>query len=496
MTGHATPDLLGPEEVRSLLGISTATYYRWLRENKLRGIKVGRGWRFPRESIDALLGTGDPAEMRRRSALDEARDISARRLRAAGLPPEEIASMLEATNSNAEAVVDLVLRHAVLRRASDLHLTPMAEGLVLRERIDGMLRPLEPALPGAGGADVMSALKRLAGLDPQRVGLPQRGRYMASLDGRHFDVRCAIFPTAQGESATLRIIDPDARIRSVQESGLPAQVREGLQELLRSPTGLIVLTGATGAGKTSTAYALLQELNLPGRKVMSVEDPVEVLLDGVLQAEVAPGFGFPDAMRAMLGADLDVAYVSEIRDSASLDLTYKMAHTGHLVITCLHAPDAISALLQVLELGGVPRSMIVGCTLGILAQRLAPASCPTCRRLTPLSEAETRALELPPSEAPEQVARNAGCEACHGTGTRGRLLLGELLTIGPDLDQAIASGDRATVAQVAAGGLRTLRDDALERLAAGEIQPGHAATVLGLVAVEAPAQSVGPTTEK
>ena len=479
MTSTASPELLGPEEVRRLLGISTATYYRWLREDKLRGVKVGRGWRFRRDAIDALLGTGDPEGIRRREGLGAALNTCARRLEAAGVSPEETRTMIESAGSDAQAVVDLVLRHAVQHRASDLHLIPSADGLGVRQRVDGVLRPMGPPLPGAGSADVMAALKRSAGLDPARLGAAQDGRYLASVADRRIDVRCAIFPTAQGESATLRLIDPDARFGSIDESGLHPSVRLGLRDLLRSPVGVLVITGATGAGKTTTAYRLLSELNRPEQKVMTAEDPVEALLDGVLQAELSPDFGFTDAMRAMLRADVDVAYVSEIRDAEALDLVYKMAHTGHLVLTCLHAPDSVSALLQILELGGVPRSLVAGSTLGILGQRLAPASCPACRELSPMTDAELSSLGLSPDEAPEGVARNVGCAACHGTGTHGRLLLGELLEVGPALAESIVDGDRRAVAQAAVSGLRTLRDDALEHIATGSLQPSHAATVLG-----------------
>jgi excisionase family DNA binding protein len=464
----AKEEYLSPVELREVLGISQATYYRWLKEGKLRGVRAGRTWRFPKSLAQDLLREGDPG-------VEEARRTCQERLaslRGAGREPTPMPDDLS----------DLLIEHALRRHGTDLHIEPVADGVAVRERVHGILAPVEPALPAGAHTAVLSALRERAGLEapPDR---PQQGRFFFSFEGRRVDVRASTYPTGLGESVSLRLLDPATITVDLDALGFDEELVADTRRLLRKAKGVLLVNGPTGAGKSTTLYSFLKELAVPGRKVMTAEDPVELHLDGLLQANVGPEMGFCDAMYAMLHNDLDVGMVSEVRDGQTMRLLFQIANTGHLMLSALHAPDAPAALHRLLALGEIEPRLVVENLLGVLDQRLLERVCPACRVSRRPTEEHGEWLRLSKEQRRRTVAYGEGCEKCEDTGVAGRTAVGVLLTLDPGLQAAIEAGTTAPEELAAAlpedyGGLRTV---VLDRLFAGDVTPRSAAAAVGSI---------------
>jgi excisionase family DNA binding protein len=472
---------LDAREVQKVLGISSATFYRWLREGQLKGTKVGGRWRFERAFVEALLGASDADRAQELADLGRARALCRQRL-----PPDfdskDLDAMDNASLSDAHAVADLLVAHAVARKATDLHIAPAAEGLAVRERVDGVLAEVSPALPGRAGAEIVEALKKKAGLDLAVVDRPQVGQFFADVLGRKVDVRAATFPTWQGESLTLRLADPEGVHLRLGEVGYSESIVAQIMKAISRPHGVFLLNGPSGSGKTTTLYCALVSLYRPGLKVMTVEDPVEAHLDGILQAQVTEGMQHKDAMLAMLRNDLDVGMVSELRDAETIRLLFQMAGTGHMMLSALHAPDAVHALSRLLAVGAVEPRFLVENLRGILDQRLVGKSCRHCRELRPLAKEDSGRLLLPAKARRGKFAYNPGCEVCNQTGQLGRVPVGEFLELSPALVALIEEGETSPEALRAAQPKRTRRfmDDMISKLVARVVSPPVAASVLGL----------------
>lgn len=327
---------LPPRAVMARLGISTATYYRWLRDGRLRGVRVGGRWRFPAAAVDDLAA-GGVALAEETAALEEAWRLVA--------PPKRRGGDL----------AGFLIEDAVRAGADTLHVEPSSDGVVIRRRIDGALAPMPKPLPARAGPPLLRALRARAGF--------------ADVAGRRIEVRAQPYPTDIGESLTLRLLDPARAIRRLDRLGLDARTRRGVEELLARGRGLFVVNGPTDSGKTTTLYALLAHLRRPDRKIMTAEDPVEVHLDGIQQANVDEELGFADALLAMLRSGVNVAMLSEIRDRRTLELAFTAAHTGRLVLTSLHCTDGLHAVRKMLEIG-IPPGTLADNLLGVLTQRL------------------------------------------------------------------------------------------------------------------------------
>lgn len=352
--------------------------------------------------------------------------------------------------------VDRVLAEAVRRRAADVHFEPSEQGLQVRLRVDGTLRPTEVA-PAAMARAILARLKVLADLDLAEHRRPQDGRVRFRGEGFEADLRLATLPTEGGEAAVLRVLAAESSALGLAQLGFPAAVEAGLRVSLSRPHGLVIATGPTGSGKTTTLYAALRELNAPDTKVLTVEDPVECVLDGAIQVPVNPAAGltFSRALRAFLRQDPDVILVGEVRDPETARLAVQAALTGHLVLATLHTTDAATAVARLVDLGVEP--FLLAATLeAVVAQRLLRQVCAACRH--------------GPATEP--------CPACDGTGYRGRIGLFELMRVDDPMRALIAAGEpvEALRAQARAAGLVPLRDLARECLAAGrttaeEIEP-------------------------
>ncbi|MHC4165039.1 MAG: ATPase, T2SS/T4P/T4SS family [Planctomycetota bacterium] len=465
----AKEDYLSPAELRQVLGISQATYYRWLKEGKLRGVRAGRTWRFPKSLAQDLLREGDPG-------VEEARRICQERLGTLSGPGEEMTPL-------PDDLSDLLIEHALRRQATDLHIEPVADGVAVRERVHGILAPVEPALPAGAQTAVVSALKERAGLEAP-PGRPQQGRFFHAFEGRRVDVRASTYPTGLGESVTLRLLDPATITVDLDALGFGEKLVAATRQLLRSARGVLLVNGPTGAGKSTTLYSFLKELTVPGRKVMTAEDPVELHLDGLLQANVGPEMGFCDAMYAMLRNDLDVGMVSEVRDGQTMRLLFQVANTGHLMLSALHAPDAASALHRLLGLGEVEPRLVVENLLGVLDQRLLARVCPSCRVSRRPTREHAEWLSLNDAQRRRTVAYGEGCQKCDDTGVAGRTAVGVLLTLDRGLKAAIEAGTTSPeeLEALLPEDYRGLRKAVLDRLFAGEVTPQAAATALGSVA--------------
>ncbi|MEK7867580.1 MAG: ATPase, T2SS/T4P/T4SS family [Planctomycetota bacterium] len=477
---NTPPRLLGPAEVREALGISAPTYFRWLRDGRLKGVRVGGRWKFPRSEVDRLLGRVDPQEVRRAQAIRAAIEAYAERLVGLGWKRKEVEAM--AQSQDGPALATLVLSHALDRGATDIHVIPRAEGLELRERINGALSEVPSSLPQPATDDLVRSVKALAGLDVEVTDAPQEGRCFTAFKERQVGTFVSTYPTDLGEALTIRLLDPATLRLRFAELGFGKTVSDQVLRAVDRPNGVFLVNGPTSSGKTTTLYCLLKFLYQPGRKVMTVEDPVEVHLDGLLQANVTERMGFEDAMRAMLRNDLDVAMVSELRTPEVMRLLFQMAASGHLMLSAMHAPDAISAIRRLLDIGKVPSRLLAENLLGVLDQRLVRLSCPHCRAMKLIAATDADRLKLSGPGRKLRVAANRGCDRCQGTGVHDRCLVGALLAPGKDLRAALDAGEVGEEALRAAlpANSRTLRDAVLERLAGGDLSPSSAIEALGV----------------
>lgn len=356
-------------------------------------------------------------------------------------------------------VVNAMLAEAVRTGASDVHVESIADGLRIRLRMDGVLHDAQ-RLDRSFQAAVLSRLKVLAGLDIAERRMPQDGRTRVRVGEREVDLRVSTLPALHGESIVLRLLDgagPGAK--SLGELGLAPDTRAALSRMLARSSGLVLVTGPTGSGKTTTLYAALGERSTADVKTVTVEDPVEYRLDGVVQLPVNPksGFGFPTALRAILRHDPDVILVGEMRDAETAEIAVQAALTGHLVLSTLHTTDATGALARLVEMG-VPPYLLAATLHGVLAQRLVRTVCPRCAN-SRAPTAEERALLS--DDAPALVRDAVGCMACGGTGYRGRAAIAELMLLDERIRAAFTAGTSidALRADARARGTRSLRDD-------------------------------------
>jgi general secretion pathway protein E len=365
-------------------------------------------------------------------------------LDATPLDDAEPPDLLEAgEDAPAIRLVNAVLYEAVRAGASDVHVEPFERSLAVRLRVDGVLHDLL-APPRRLHAALVSRVKIMAGLDIAERRLPQDGRIALRVGGRDVDVRVSIVPTAAGERVVLRLLDRASVLRDIAELGLARGTMAGLDSLLARTHGLLLVTGPTGSGKTTTLYALLRRLATGERNVMTIEDPIEYQLRGIGQMQVAPRIGltFAAGLRAILRQDPDVILVGEVRDRETMEIALQAALTGHLVLATLHTNDAASALTRLLDMGAEPY-LIASSVVGVLAQRLVRHVCTACG--------------------------GRGCDPCRQTGFRGRTGIHELLVL-DDAARALvmARADAGALRRHAASaGMTSLREDGFAKARAG-----------------------------
>ncbi len=367
-------------------------------------------------------------------------------------------------------LVNQMLVRALESRASDVHIEPFENQLKVRYRIDGILHEVEPP-PRQLRAAVISRLKILAQLNIAERRLPQDGRIKVRLGGKDVDLRIATVPTLYGESVVIRLLERGQIFTQLETLGFPLTLLEQFNAMILKPHGMILVTGPTGSGKTTTLYGALQKINDPGKKIITIEDPVEYQLSGVNQIHVKPqiGLSFANGLRSIVRQDPDVIMVGEIRDSETAEIAVQAALTGHLVFSTLHTNDAAGAISRLLEMG-VQDYLLSSSLLGVLAQRLVRRLCENCRHEVPFAGiANESEFGFPEGAAPRTVWEAVGCETCSGTGYLGRIGIFELLAVNAEICKVINErADAGTIRKMAVQqGMRLLREDGWEKVRQG-----------------------------
>ncbi|HJQ74358.1 MAG TPA: type II secretion system ATPase GspE [Gaiellaceae bacterium] len=364
--------------------------------------------------------------------------------------------------------VNLLITRAVEQRASDIHIEPFENELKVRYRIDGVLHDVEAPARRLQAA-IVSRIKIMAKLNIAERRLPQDGRIKLRLMGREIDMRVSTLPTLYGESVVLRILDRSSIVVTLETLGFPEDTLKQFEKLITKPYGMILVTGPTGSGKTTTLYGALDKINSPDKKIITIEDPVEYQLFGVNQIHVKPQIGltFANGLRSIVRQDPDVIMVGEIRDAETAEIAIQAALTGHLVFSTLHTNDAAGAVSRLLEMG-VEDYLLASSLLGVLAQRLVRRVCSKCRQPAELAVDAMREI-AGPDGGEVRVFEGRGCEDCSQTGYRGRAGIFELLPVGDVTRQLILKRSSADVIKDAAVklGMRTLREDGWQKVRSG-----------------------------
>jgi general secretion pathway protein E len=333
-------------------------------------------------------------------------------------------------------LINAIIAEAVKLKASDIHIEPYEKSLSIRLRIDGVLREIL-SLPARMTPVLTSRVKVMARLDIAEKRLPQDGRISLALGGKLIDVRVSTLPARFGERVVMRILDKEEASFDLDALGMPAETLRRLQKALARPNGIILVTGPTGSGKTTTLYAALKLLNDPSRNILTVEDPVEYAIDGVGQTQINPkvGMTFATGLRAILRQDPDIVMVGEIRDVETAEIAIQAALTGHLVLSTVHTNSAVGAITRLRDMGAEP-FLLSSTVAAVLAQRLVRRLCPTCKAPYEPDEAELKLLGVGAGEA-IKVLKPVGCGRCGHTGYEGRIGVYELMVIDETLRRLI-----------------------------------------------------------
>ncbi|WP_457754757.1 GspE/PulE family protein [Thermovibrio ammonificans] len=363
--------------------------------------------------------------------------------------------------------INEVLTVALRARASDIHFEPFRNKMRVRIRIDGVLKTVRE-LPASKMPAVISRLKIMAGLDIAEKRLPQDGRILVKFGGKDVDIRVSTLPTHLGERVVLRLLLKENILYSIRELGLLPDDYEKLTSLIKLPHGMLLVTGPTGSGKTTTLYASLSEINREEINIITVEDPVEYELPGISQVQVKPDIGltFASALRSILRQDPDVIMVGEIRDVETAEIAVQSALTGHLVFSTLHTNDAASSVTRLLDMGIEP-FLVASSVVGVIAQRLVRKICPHCK--TPYTPEPGELQELGITGYSGPLYRGRGCDYCMGTGYLGRTAIYEILVIDRDIKRLILDRrDSDEIKELALSkGMRTLKGDGAEKVKLG-----------------------------
>src|SRR5438094_3165667 len=382
--------------------------------------------------------------------------------------PEEIAvSEEQASQRPIVRLVDLIISEAILARSSDIHIEPEEGGVAVRYRIDGVLRQ-QMKIPRQAGLPLISRIKIMSSLDIADRLRPQDGRARVAVNGQPIDLRVSTLPAALGEKVVIRILDSRATVKTLDSLGLSPDEVEGIGRLLESHEGILLVTGPTGSGKTTTLYSCINQIKSEGVNIVTVEDPVEYRMQGIVQVQVQEkaGLTFASALRSILRQDPNVVLIGEIRDRETAQIAVQASLTGHLVLSALHTNDAANAVTRLVDLAAAAYK-IAAALRGVLAQRLMRKLCPTCKEVWMETPADRFRKWLPKGTP---LYRAAGCPDCAMTGYRGRFSIVEVLTVTPEVERRIASGETAEHIAGAArrGGMKGMFESGLEHVLRGE----------------------------
>src|SRR5262245_9088148 len=382
-------------------------------------------------------------------------------------PPEELISEADASQKPVVRLVDMIISEGVLSRASDIHVEPEEGGVAVRYRIDGVLRQVMK-IPRQAGLPLISRIKIMSSLDIADRLRPQDGRARVAVNGQPIDLRVSTLPAQLGEKVVIRILDSRVTVKSLDSLGLNPGEGDSIKRLLENHEGILLVTGPTGSGKTTTLYSAINQIKSEGVNIVTVEDPVEYRMQGIVQVQVQEkaGLTFAAALRSILRQDPNVVLVGEIRDKETAQIAVQASLTGHLVLSTLHTNDAANAVTRLVDIG-VEAYKIAASLRGVVAQRLMRKLCTTCKEVW---------MEAPPERLRRWIPqgtplyRAAGCPDCAMTGYRGRFSILEILTMTPELERRIAAGEAADrIAEAARrGGMKSLWDSGLAHVTRGE----------------------------
>jgi general secretion pathway protein E len=446
--------MVDPFDTYSLEGIEMATGCRL----KIYQAKEGDIL----DAIERLYGEGATSMERIIGDLDQTEEFPSN-------VEEDVDSLRDmASEAPVIRLVNLIISKAIEARASDIHLEPFENDFKVRYRIDGVLQDQESPPPRLVPA-ITSRIKIMAKMDIAERRLPQDGRIRIKPSGKDIDIRVSTIPTVFGESVVMRLLDRSSVVFSLEKLGFPTDVLTSFNKLIAKPHGMILVTGPTGSGKSTTLYASLEKINSPDKKIITVEDPVEYQLAGVNQIQVKPHIGltFANCLRSVVRQDPDVILIGEIRDRETAEIAIHSALTGHLVFSTLHTNDAAGAVSRMLEMG-VEDYLLSSSLIGVLAQRLVRVICPDCRE--PFVPGPDIAAELGIGSLDNvTLFRGRGCEKCSSTGFFGRTGIYELITVSEDIRHLILDRMDATSIRKKAteAGTRTLREDGWQKVKEG-----------------------------
>jgi type IV pilus assembly protein PilB len=382
---------------------------------------------------------------------------------------EEAQAELTRRHTPAVRLVSEVIMAAKMKGASDIHVEPQAGDVIVRIRVDGVLRDLQ-RVPSALQHSFVSRIKILADMDIAERRAPQDGRFLVRIGGKELDLRVSTLPTQYGEKVVMRLLDSSDAIRGFPQLGLPEDVERTLTEVLSLPQGMLLVTGPTGSGKSTTLYAALHFLRKPSVNIVTVEDPVEYVLPGINQVHVntKAGLTFSSCLRSILRQDPNVIMVGEIRDKETAEISMKAAQTGHFVLSTLHTNDSVAAITRLLDLG-IPPFMISSSVTAVLAQRLVRRLCECHHTVEPTREALSRLEALGMVEPIESMATPNGCDECDHVGYRGRVGIYEILVFDEAVREAVRDGHRNDEIRnhMRDVGMRLMQQDALEKVTRG-----------------------------
>jgi general secretion pathway protein E len=380
---------------------------------------------------------------------------------------EELQDLMDATNeAPIIRLVNVILTQALRRQASDIHIEPYEKEIKVRFRIDGILYEIF-SLPKRFQAHIASRIKVMANLDIAEKRVPQDGRIKVKVADKAVDIRVSVIPMAYGERIVLRLLDKSVSLLGLEDMGLPSDKLKTFESLINKNNGILLVTGPTGSGKTTTLYAAISKINSVEKNIITIEDPIEYELKGVGQIQVNPKteLTFARGLRSVLRHDPDIIMVGEIRDLETVEIAIQASLTGHLVFSTLHTNDAAGALTRLVDMGVEP-FLIASSLLGVLAQRLVRRICPECKEAFELAESARAELGLPKDQV---LWRGRGCDACMQSGFRGRTGIFELLVMDNEIRHLLTSGaDSVTIKEAAVKrGMTTLFGDGLQKVKAG-----------------------------
>lgn len=365
-------------------------------------------------------------------------------------------------------LVNLILMQAIHEHASDIHIEPYEKELKIKYRIDGILHEIDPP-PKHLQPAIISRLKIMAAMDIAERFVPQDGHIRLNLSDRSVDIRVSTLPTVYGESMVLRILDRASQIVNLEDLGMPNKTMQRFVHLLQAPHGILLVTGPTGSGKTTTLYSAMTRIFTPARKFITIEDPVEYQLPGVVQIPVRPkrGMDFASGLRAIVRQDPDIIMVGEIRDVETADIAIRAALTGHLVFSTLHTNDAPGAVTRLIDMGVEP-FLVASSVQGILAQRLVRRLCSHCRRPVAANPSLLKEFGVGPERVVEHIYQPLGCEVCRERGFSGRIGVYELMAMDEEIQNLVLRRSPST--EIRASALRTMqtmKQDGFEKVCKG-----------------------------